>query len=151
MESPFKILIVDDHPANRALLSEILKHSHPEYIVFEAEDGLQALEVTREIHPDLILLDIMMPGMDGFEVLKTLKEDERFKPVPVLLITALDNIENKIKGFQAGANDYIAKPIHKEETLARVEAQLRIKRYHDDLQEAMNKLKTAQKALIESA
>ena len=146
-----KVLIVDDEPFNRILLQEIFEESHPEYELLMAENGQAALDIVLQEFPDLILLDIMMPGMDGYEVCAELKKDESVQHIPVILITALEETHQKVKGFEAGAVDYIVKPINEEETKARVEAHLRIKQYHDELEETNIKLKTAQNALVESA
>ena len=150
MDSTSKILIVDDSVINRSLLKEVLQIGHPNYAISLAANGEDALIMVEDIRPDIILMDVIMPGMDGFQVCSKLKSDPRFKGIPILLITGLDKTEQKINGFKVGAADYIIKPINEEETRARVEAHLRIKRYQDEQQEMNDKLKRAQSALIQN-
>ena len=116
------ILIVDDTKANLQLLSGIL--SAADYKVRPASDGELALRSVKAKLPDLILLDIMMPGMDGFEVCRQLKADEKTCSIPVIFISVLEDERSKTKGFQAGAVDYINKPFYEEEVLARVKTHL---------------------------
>ncbi|MCD4780391.1 MAG: hybrid sensor histidine kinase/response regulator [Candidatus Omnitrophica bacterium] len=146
-----KVLIVDDTYVNRSILRELLTISHPEYDIVCAVGGREALQMVQDIPPDIILLDVMMPDLDGFEVCKILKSDDRYKNIPIIIITALDNIDQKINGFKLGADDYIPKPINEDEIKARVEAHLRIKKYQDDLKDANRKLKRAHNALLENA
>lgn len=112
------VLVVDDYPKNLQILGNLLKEGH--FKVAIASDGMQALDFVNKKQPDLILLDIMMPGMDGFEVCRRLKKDELTREIPILFITALAETENKLKGFALGGEDYITKPFSKEEVLARV-------------------------------
>ncbi len=139
MKKGSRILIVDDNPVNRELLSHHIAN-HPEYEPYTAEDGQGALTLVREttVLPDLILLDVMMPDMDGYEVAKRLKKSKKTRDIPIVFITALDDIESKIKAFENGGVDYISKPFHKDELLARVTAQVRLKRLSDELK-ARNK------------
>ncbi len=146
-----RILIVDDNAVNRDLVRAALQIEHPDYICEEAEDGMQAFARAQQGLPDLILLDIMMPGMDGFGVCARLKADSVLRTIPVIMITALDQLDDKVRGFRAGAADYIIKPFSGEEIVARVDAHLRIKRYQDDLREMNVKLKQAQDAVVQSA
>lgn len=146
-----KIMIVDDSKINRVLLKEIIAHSHPEYVISMACSGEEALESLAISLPDIVLLDVMMPGIDGFEVCRRMKSDQRFSNIPVLMITALDKMEHKVMGFEAGAADYIIKPIDARETNARVDAHLKIKRYQDELIILNERLVQAQGALVESA
>lgn len=104
--SLYKILVVDDIRANVMLLKALLKKSN--YQVLEAYNGKEALEVFEREKPDLILLDIMMPIMDGYQVMSTIRNGEQNPDIAIILITALDNKEDVVKGFNAGANDYIA-------------------------------------------
>jgi two-component system, sensor histidine kinase and response regulator len=116
------ILIVDDTPDNLRLLSGILVEQG--YIVRPAANGPRALTAARVEPPDLILLDIKMPDMDGYAVCEQLKADERTREIPVIFISALDDIQDKVKGFALGGVDYIIKPFQAEEVLARVQTHL---------------------------
>jgi class 3 adenylate cyclase/CheY-like chemotaxis protein len=128
-----KVLIVDDEPFNLDLLEqELAEHS---YVVERASDGAEALEKVRSFDPDVVLLDYMMPRMNGIEVLKHLRRDERHKAVPVILLTAKGSQEDKATGLDAGADDYVVKPFEPVELLARVRSMMRIKRMHDSLDE----------------
>jgi len=125
------ILIVDDIPENIQLLSSLLAKSG--YNISMAEDGIEALEIIPELMPDLILLDIMMPEMDGFEVCDKLKHDERFKEIPIIFISAKTELVDKLKGFKLGGADYITKPFQSSEVLARVQTQLMLKHARDTI------------------
>lgn len=128
-----KILIVDDEPFNLDLLEqELIDH---DYVIEKANDGAEALEKVPSFLPDLILLDYMMPKMNGLEVLRHLRADEKHKAIPVILLTAKATQEDKIKGLDAGADDYVTKPFDSFELLARVRAMIRIKQMHDALEE----------------
>jgi class 3 adenylate cyclase len=130
---PSKILIVDDEPFNLDLLEqELMEH---DYNIERAVDGIDALEKTESFRPDLILLDYMMPRMSGLEVVKQLRNNDQHKGIPVILLTAKATQEDKIKGLDAGADDYVTKPFDSFELLARVRAMLRIKELHDRLEE----------------
>lgn len=120
-----KILVADDIKQNVKLLRVILTAA--EYDVAEAYDGEEALEKARGEHPDLILLDIMMPKMTGYEVCQKLRADESTKNIPIVMITALHEMNDRIKGIEAGADDFISKPFNKAELLARVKALLRMR------------------------
>lgn len=119
------ILIVDDMPANLRLLTRMLTEYG--YDVRPVMDGEQALATAHAMPPDLILLDIRMPSMDGYEVCQHLKADERTRDIPVLFISALSETEDKISAFTAGGVDYITKPFQLEEVLARVRTHLTIR------------------------
>src|SRR3972149_5964245 len=121
---PATILAVDDPQPNPEVRARML--SRQSYIVRSASSGDLALQMARAIMPDLILLDIDMPRMNGYEVCKELKADECLKDVPVIFISALSNLEDKITGFRVGGVDYITKPFHVEEVLARVRTHLDI-------------------------
>ena len=140
-----KVLVVDDMPLNRKLQKTYLKEVG--YKVVLAEDGIDALRRVREESPDLILLDVMMPKMDGFQVCRHIKNNSRTKFTPVILVTALNEIEAKIKGIEAGADDFISKPFNKLELLARVKSLLRIKHLNKELQVKIQQLENAQKKL----
>jgi two-component system NtrC family sensor kinase len=120
------ILAVDDNPANLGLLSDFLYGAGFE--VLTARSGEIAIARAQRTLPDLILLDVMMPEMDGFEVCKKLKEDPTTAAIPVIFMTALADVSNKSKGFELGAVDYITKPFHQEEVLVRIQLHLRL--YH---------------------
>ena len=127
------VLIVDDNPANLRLLSGILAENG--YKVRPAPSGALALQSVRSTLPDLVLLDIKMPGMDGYEVCRRLKADERTRDVPVLFISALAEVADKVKGFAVGGVDYITKPFQHEEVLARVATHVSLARMHNRLEE----------------
>jgi adenylate cyclase len=128
-----KILIVDDEPFNLDLLEQELMEYN--YEIERANDGVEALEKTASFNPDVILLDFMMPRMNGLEVVKRLREDEQCKGIPVILLTAKATQEDKVAGLDAGADDYVIKPFDAIELLARVRAMMRLKQMHDTLQE----------------
>jgi PAS domain S-box-containing protein len=128
-----KILVVDDTPDTLILLSEIL--SNAGYAVLVAPNGEEALQCIKQEMPSLVLLDIMMPEMDGFEVCRKIKSSEKFGNIPVIFISALDDNESKLKGFNAGGVDYISKPIHRQEVLARVNAHVNLFSLQQKLQE----------------
>ena len=130
---PETILIVDDTPANLGVLVETLGTAG--YQLMVAEDGEEALAQTLQIQPDLILLDVMMPGLDGFETCRRLKARPETREIPVLFMTALNETTDKVKAFSVGAVDYIAKPIEHEEALARVRTHLALRRLTRELQE----------------
>ncbi|MGQ9626050.1 MAG: response regulator [Anaerolineae bacterium] len=127
-----KILVVDDSSQNVELLETYLTLSG--YEVHKACDGQEALEKVHQVCPDLILLDIMMPRLDGYETCIRLKEDERTRFIPVVMITALREAEDRVKGLEAGADDFLSKPFNRHELLARVKSLLRIKHLHDELE-----------------
>src|SRR5574343_1184488 len=116
------VLIVDDTPGNLALLSDTL--SEADYRVLVATDGHSALEQIQYIKPDIILLDVMMPGIDGFETCRQLKADPATAAIPVLFMTGLSELDHLLRGFGEGALDYIVKPIRPAEVLARIEVHL---------------------------
>lgn len=124
------ILVVDDSPTNIQILHEIL---HPDYRVLFATSGADALEVAAESLPDLILLDVMMPEMDGFEVCRRLKEDPRTRRLPVLFVTAMSDQEDEARGLELGAIDYLRKPLNRAVVRARVNNHLELKKYQDFL------------------
>ncbi|MFK8184829.1 MAG: response regulator [Phormidesmis sp.] len=119
------ILIVDDNAINLKVLSELLDDDN--YQVAIAQSGEQALENVKFISPDLILLDVMMPGIDGFETCRQFKQDPNTKDIPVLFMTALSDPVNKVKGLGLGAVDYITKPFDHSETLARIQLNLSLR------------------------
>lgn len=118
----FKLLIVDDVQSNVLLLKALLGKEG--YRIAVAMNGQEALVMTEKELPDLILLDVMMPGMDGFEVAEKLKAQECYRDIPIIFLTALDDTQSIVKGFKLGANDFISKPFRKEELMIRISHQL---------------------------
>ncbi len=136
------ILIVEDSSVNRKLLSNLLtRHG---YQVWSTENGQAALETLKQGLPDLIALDIMMPVMDGYELCRLLKKDKRTRDIPVIFISSLNETENKLTGFRAGGVDYITKPFHHEEVLARFSTHLKLSRLQHQLAEQNRQLKQEQ-------
>jgi len=123
------ILIVDDQPANLKLMVDSLSESG--FRAFVAESGESALEQLEYIKPDLIILDVMMPEMNGFETCKHIKENLKTNEIPIIFMTALDDTSNKVKGFESGAVDYITKPFQYQEVLARVTTHITLKKLQD--------------------
>lgn len=130
---PSRILVADDTTANLQLLTNLLTEQG--YAVHPASDGELALEFVRATLPDLILLDIRMPGMDGYEVCRRLKADERSRAVPVIFISILEDARDKVRGFKAGAVDYVTKPFLPEEVLARIQIHLRLRELTERLEQ----------------
>jgi class 3 adenylate cyclase len=133
MNAPARILIVDDTAMNLKLLEGILT-GHG-YAVSTAPSGPIALERVRDEHPDLVLLDVVMPEMSGYEVCRRLRAEEATRLLPVIMVTALDPLQERVKGIEAGADDFLTKPINQAELVARVRSLLRIKALHDELGE----------------
>jgi two-component system cell cycle response regulator len=142
------ILVVDDMPDNVLLLSRILTNSG--YKVQPAENGSQAMQLAHESLPDMILLDVNLPGMDGYEVCTRLKADEETRDIPVIFISALDATEDKVRAFQVGGVDYISKPFHMGEVLARVKTHLALQRLQRNLQAANRELEARLNDLAQS-
>jgi sigma-B regulation protein RsbU (phosphoserine phosphatase) len=132
------ILIVDDTPANLRLLSETL--SAHNYRVRAVTSGARALASARATPPDLVLLDIRMPDMDGFEVCRRLKADEQTADIPVIFISALADVEDKVRAFETGGVDYICKPFQVEEVLARTQTHLALRRLQSRLEETSQRM-----------
>ena len=132
-QSPAVVLMVDDTPANLGVLYELL--SEASYDVLVAEDGESALERAAYARPDLILLDVMMPGIDGFETCRRLKERPDTRDIPVIFMSALSDTVDKVKGLRLGAVDYVTKPFQHEEVLARVHTHLTLQRLKRELAE----------------
>lgn len=141
--------MVDDIQANLQLMQTYL--SSAGYDTTLAKHGEEALERVRARMPDLILLDVMMPKLDGFETCRILKHDQATHHIPIIMVTALNEVEDKIKGIEAGADDFVAKPFNRLELLARVKSLLRIKHLHDQLQEKVRQLEQAKDRLRELA
>jgi putative two-component system response regulator len=131
---PGRIVVADDDPANVDVLERwLVRDGH---VVFRAFNGEQAMATVAEQQPDLVLLDVMMPKQTGFEVCLALKRDPATRLIPVVLVTALQNTADKIRGIEAGADDFLTKPINPPELQARVRSLLRLKRHTDDLDSA---------------
>lgn len=120
--SEYKVLIVDDVMSNVLLLKVLL--TNEKYQIITSNNGKQAIEMVKTEKPDLILLDVMMPEMDGFEVAKCLKNDPETHEIPIIFLTALNSTADVVRGFQVGANDFISKPFNKEELIIRVSHQM---------------------------
>jgi adenylate cyclase len=132
MNDPQRILIVDDNEANRDILEARLK-AHG-YELLEAADGEEALAAVRQDHPDLILLDVMMPKLDGLEVCRRIKGDATLPFTPIILVTSKSDTRDVIAGLDAGADEYLTKPVDQAALVARVKSVLRIKALHDQVQ-----------------
>ncbi|MFO7536215.1 MAG: hybrid sensor histidine kinase/response regulator [Kiritimatiellia bacterium] len=142
-ESKTNILIVDDIPSNLQLLVKLLQMEG--YRVRPARSGAAAFAILEDVQPDVILLDINMPEMDGFEVCRRLKADPRFRDIPVVFLSALHDTYDKVKAFEVGGMDYITKPVQMEEMRVRIETHLRMARMRAELQEANAKLREGEK------
>ncbi len=132
MTAPARILVVDDVPNNVKLLADLLKVRG--YEVVTASDGDEALERVKDSHPDLVLLDVMMPRLDGYETCKAIRADPANGILPVVMVTALDPAQERIKGIEAGADDFLTKPINTQELLARVKSLLRVQSLYTQVQ-----------------
>lgn len=135
MSKPATILIVDDTPANLSVLVDTLAGTG--YHLMVAEDGEDALAQTERTQPDLVLLDVMMPGLDGFETCRRFKAQAHTRDIPVIFMTALADTAEKVRAFGAGAVDYITKPLQHEEALARIRTHLTIRRLQHELQQQL--------------
>lgn len=140
------ILIVDDTPAVLKLLKDIL--SAEDYKARPFNNGELALRSLKVEPPELILLDVRMPVMDGFEVCRRIKEDERLKDIPIIFISAATDTEDKVRAFQAGGVDYITKPFQKEEVLARVQTHVALYRSRQELMQAEKALRKSEQSLV---
>jgi DNA-binding response OmpR family regulator len=149
MEKPpnrFKLLIVDDLPENIKVLGNSLQRD--EYLISFATSGEQAIDMAAKNDLDLILLDIMMPGMDGFEVCKRLKAEKRTQQIPIIFITARTDKNDIIRGFEAGAVDFITKPFNVAELVARVQTHLELKHSKQIIQNQAEELSWTNKRLM---
>jgi sigma-B regulation protein RsbU (phosphoserine phosphatase) len=146
--APESILLVDDNPTNLQMLFQLLEKSVGCKLLI-AKSGEAALAIARKAIPDLILLDIMMPGIDGFEVCRRLKADPATGFIPVIFLSALDEIADKVKGLQLGAVDYVSKPFQAEEVLARVNTHLTIHRLSREVKEQRDQLEHELKVVSE--
>lgn len=132
------ILLVDDNPTNLQVLFKTLEGIGCKLLI--AKNGEAALSITRKARPDLILLDIMMPGIDGFEVCRRLKEDPKTSDIPIIFLSALDDTADKVRGLKLGAVDYVSKPFQPEEVIARVNTHLTIHRLGREVQKQRDML-----------
>lgn len=140
-----RILVVDDNPTNIDVLHDFL--SDLGYEVLVAEDGRSALDRIRYVKPDLILLDIMMPHLDGYGVAQILRDNPETADIPVIYITALSSLSDKMKGFDTGAVDYITKPFQNQEVLARVQTHMALRRMRKNLEQNNEQLRSQNEAL----
>lgn len=134
-----KVLVVDDLPANVKLITAILKK---DYEIIPAYSGEEAIEKVESEKPDIVLLDVMMPGIDGYEVCKRIKQGDSTRFTPVVMITALSDVEDRIKAIEVGADDFLTKPINSQELITRTRSLVKAKHFHDQLVES--------KAIIEA-
>lgn len=142
------ILIVDDDTTNLQVIGSFLYNKN--YKIILAKSGKDALKSVENNPPDLILLDIMMPGMNGYEVCDKLKANNQTKDIPVIFLTAKTETKDIIKGFKTGGVDYITKPFIKEEFLARIQTHINLKVSQDLLKEQAKRIEKANKIILES-
>lgn len=138
MKNKSRILVVDDEKRNLRLMEALLIPLGYEVIL--AQDGEEALQKVEETPPDLILLDIMMPGLDGFDVARRLKDGEETKIIPIVMVTALKEVVDRVKALEAGADDFLIKPVDKTELKARVQSLLKVKAYNDHMRNYQEEL-----------
>jgi len=142
-----KILIVDDEVKSIKLLKGMLFSEN--YLFSEATNGKEAMDLVHEISPDLILLDVMMPGINGFEVCRRLKNDEKTRMIPILMVTALGEKEHRLNAMESGADDFLSKPVDRTEVIIRVKSLLRVKAYHDTISDNYAEICTKNEKLLE--
>ena len=144
------VLIVDDSPIDRMMMSAVLQKEG--YAILTASDGPEGIEKAAAAHPDIILLDVMMPGMSGFETCDRLKRDGRTSIIPVIFLSAMNDLQSRVSGLTGGGVDYIIKPFEREEVLARIRIHLRIRRAFEALiekeRDGLRELKEAQQAIL---
>jgi two-component system cell cycle response regulator len=144
---PPVILVADDEPVNLALIKRRLEWES--YLIHTAENGGEAVAVAKAVLPDLVILDVMMPVLDGLQACRQLKEDPATRDIPVIFLSALDDTATKVSGLSLGANDYISKPFRVEELLARVAVAIRLKRERDDLRQTTEEARRRAEAASE--
>jgi two-component system sensor histidine kinase/response regulator len=132
------VLVVDDNPKNVQIIALLLNEL--KYKIIIAVNGKSAIDLVERVHPDLILLDVMMPGMDGFEACQIIKSNPENENVPIIFLTALSEKVNIVKGFEVGGVDYITKPFNKEELISRIKTHLELKFARDKMQQMTNHL-----------
>ncbi len=138
MKEPARILAVDDEPTGLRLLERLLVSFG--YEVITARCGEECLDQVRNNDPDLVLLDVMMPDLDGYEVVRRLKQDKATQDIPVVMVTALGYVEDRVRALEAGADDFLSKPVDRIEMRARVQSLLKVKAYYDHLRLERSKL-----------
>lgn len=136
MPSEGRVLVIDDQPVNIKIIAKRLAVSG--YEVLTATNGMDGIRLARESGPDVILLDIMMPEMDGYEVIKRLKQEPETSGIPIALLTSLDSTEDKVKGLDAGADDFLTKPVNQIELIARIRSLTKLKRLHEEIRKVGN-------------
>lgn len=134
-----KVLVVDDEPVNVILMQAILEK---DYDIIPAYNGREALEKIKTDAPDIVLLDIMMPDINGYEVCEKIKQESSTRFIPVVMVTALSGLDNKIKAIEAGADDFLTKPINSIEVITRVKSLLKTKYFHDELVKSKEKIES---------
>jgi len=141
----YAILLAEDNSDVRFMISEVLRTHIDDCVVVTAKDGLETVRLAKKQHPDVVLLDIQMPVMDGFEVCRILKDDPEMRHIPIVFLTATyDDLKSKIKGMELGADDYITQPVDNLELVTRVKVMLRIKSLYNELRQASQKLQRAE-------
>ncbi|MFW5769825.1 MAG: HD domain-containing phosphohydrolase [Spirochaetota bacterium] len=138
LTTKYTVMVVDDEVVNCRLVDAILTPLG--YRVVTAQNGKEALEKVESYNPDVILLDIMMPVLDGFQTVQKLKSDEHTRLIPVVMVTALQDVEDRVKALEAGADDFLTKPIEKVELHARVNSLIKVKSYNDQMKNYQQKL-----------
>lgn len=133
---PSKILVVDDNTQNLELLVEYLQ-TIDDVETSTAADGIEALEMVRQVKPDLVLLDIMMPRMSGFEVCRKLKSDPNTRDIPVIMVTALNELSDIERGVESGTDDFLSKPVNRLELITRVKSLLKLRHLKDELERTL--------------
>lgn len=136
----WNLLIVDDSQTSRASLSLILKNQHNIGSIFEAKDGSEAMEILSTSKVDLILSDVVMPSVDGYKLAQNMQEHQEWSHIPIILLTSKSEQEEKVKGLESGAWDYLCKPADPVELLTRIRVMLRIKRLQDKLKQRIHQL-----------
>ncbi len=133
---PSKILVVDDNSQNLELLVEYLR-TIDDVETSTAADGIEALEMIQQVKPDLILLDIMMPRMSGFEVCRKLKSDPNTRDIPIIMVTALNELSDIERGVESGTDDFLSKPVNRLELITRVKSLLKLRHLKDELERTL--------------